>query len=120
MPLNTQIIRDGQELTLRWGGFHVAAMVLAAALDSGKGPFDDNTLAGLYEDGSELPDYPDEPIPVSRKDVFSLMSYGALAATPLGDGRYILKGRHHFVDIADGEDLVLQPGDVLVAQRSSR
>lgn len=39
MPLNTEIIRDGETLKLRWGAFHITAMVIAASIDSGESPF---------------------------------------------------------------------------------
>ena len=114
MPLETRIIRGGKPLSLRWGGFHIAAMVIAAAADSGQGPWEDNTLAGIYQ-GTE----PDGPAPVTRSMMFDLTAYHVIGATPLNEGSYTLKGAYTFVDAADGEILELCEGDRLVAYRAS-
>lgn len=115
MPLNTQIIRDGEPLSLRWGGFHVAAMVYAATIDSGVGPFVDNdsvrtdALRLMEEQGA---------IAISPSDAFSLMDYGVLAATPLNDGEYtMVEYDLKFIDMMDGEEFEIKKGDVLAAGR---
>jgi hypothetical protein len=122
MPLNTQILRDGESLPLRWGDFHVAAMVLAATFDSGVGPFEDNTPPTVLTNTKtkeEVPfNYPLEPLPITRRDAFDLTDYSAIATTPLNEGSYELKGPHRFIDCADGEILELLPGDVLKAWRN--
>jgi hypothetical protein len=110
MPLNTQIMRDGKNLPVRWGGFHVGAMVLAASWDSGTGPFEDNSPP------TDI-DYPTEPCPLSFRDAFSLMSYPVIATTPLNKGEYTLTGTHRFIDTSDGELFELLPGDILRAWR---
>lgn len=116
MPLNTRIVRNGQNLPLRWGDFHVASMALAASFDAGTGP-----VAGpemVYEtDERRFDCYPDAPFPVTQKIAFVLCSYGALGKTPLNEGSYTLTKRHRFRDLADGEILSLEPGDVLIAVR---
>lgn len=123
MPLNTQIERKGEALPVRWGEFHVACMVLAAAWDSGEGPFTDNTdprdrdEKPKFANGDEL-DYPVEPYPVSPREVFNLVMYPIISATPLNSGEYVLKREHRFVDVTDGEVLELLPGDVLKAWRN--
>jgi hypothetical protein len=117
MPLNTSIIRNGDLLKMPngWGGFHVAAMVLAAAIDSGKGPFADNTANGIVK-GDPI-DYPTEPIGIAPSDSCGLCDYGVIAMTPLNNGNYILTSDHFFKDLADGEELHLLAGDTLVAYR---
>src|ERR1700683_2882693 len=80
MPLSTQVRRNGEPLKLAWGGFHVACMVVAAAADSGQGPYEDNSWNGIT--GSDL----DDAVVVTHRDVFSLENYGVIATTPLNDG----------------------------------
>lgn len=115
MPLHTQIVRDGEPLKLRWSGFHVAAMVYAVVIDSGQGPFTDNesvvaqALDLMERQGS---------IGITPKDAFNLMDYSVIGATPLNSADYTMK--HHtltFVDMTDGEELTIKPGDVLGASR---
>jgi hypothetical protein len=115
MPLNTQIVRNGEPLKLPhgWGGFHVAAMVIAVALDTGEGPWEDNTLVGLFGADANSED----PIGITQKDSFDLVNYGALAATALNSGSYTLKGTYTFIDRSDGEEFILKSGDVLHAYR---
>jgi hypothetical protein len=113
MPLNTQIIRNGEALKIRWGGFHIAAMALAASFDSGEGPLQ---IDKIYEEYKHE-NYPEEPFPVTRQIVFVLSDYMALAKTPLNEGQYTLIHEHKFVDTTDGEVLILLPGDLLVAVR---
>jgi len=113
MPLCTQIIRDGKELPIHWGGFHVAAMTIAAVVDQ---PVDEwkiwenpvETAAEIQANG-----YPDTPMPVSPGMVFNLMSYPVIGATPLNEGSVTLTKTHRFIDVTDGEVLELLPGDVL-------
>lgn len=115
MPLNTQILRDGKSLNLKWGGFHVAAMVIAASADSGRGPYQDmvsfkTEARGLMErQGS---------IGITAHDAFKLCDYSVMAATPLNEGSYTLKEAWTFYDNMDGETLALLPGDELVAHRN--
>jgi len=118
VPLITQVIRGGEPLGMKrgWGGFHIAALALAASFDSGQGPFADP--AGIYkQDLPGLAYYPDAPFPVNRQVVFYLADYGALGLTPLNGGSYTLTRKQAFMDLADGEVLRLEPGDVLIAQR---
>jgi hypothetical protein len=112
MPLHTQVRRNGEPLTIRWGGFHVACMVLAAAVDSGQGPWDVNTWEDIT--GLDIRD----PVVITPRDVFALENYGPVAATPLGHDSYVLKdGPYHFIDSTDGEEFDLLPGDELIAFR---
>jgi len=122
MPLNTQIIRDGKPLKIKWGGFHVVAMTLAAAFDSGEGPFDGaqkpkyTYTEGEYKGKTEA-DYPDVPCPISQANLWDLMGYHVISTTPLNRGGYKLKNKHRFLDITDNELLELLPGDELIAYR---
>lgn len=125
MPLNTQIVRNNQPLRLRWGGFHIAAIVIAAAFDSGQGPFKVNTPQGIARLEKWGPKgrriarrYPLVPFPVSRFMVWVLESYPVIDSTPMGHDGYVLTRRHQFIDCSDGEILDLLPGDVLTAYRS--
>jgi hypothetical protein len=132
MPLNTRIIRDGEPLKLRWSGFHVAAMAVAASVDDpslGKSIFEDKTLdrpdfeygptvpANPEWAGADQSRYPEVPCPISPRDAFEIGSYPMLGLTPLNDRRYVLKREHAFVDVTNGEVLRLLPGDELVAFR---
>lgn len=114
MPLNTQIIRNGEPMKLHWGNFHIAAMALAAAFDAKEGPLGDMTK--IYENVEHV--HPYMPFPIARGIAFMLTEYGALSKTPLNEGSYTLKYGHSFIDLADGEVLELLPGDELVAYRS--
>ncbi|HSW91514.1 MAG TPA: hypothetical protein VLG09_02620 [Candidatus Saccharimonadales bacterium] len=109
MPLNTQIKRDGDALIIAWGSFHVAAMIIAASYDSGKGPFEDNTEPemAVNKETGERGHY------ISPSDCFLLCDYGHIAMTPLNDGPYTLTRSYTFVDGMDGEVFTLQAGDVL-------
>lgn len=109
MPLFTQIERDGETLTLNWCDFHVASMILAAAWDSGIGPFVENAPPEGFEE---------HPVGVTPKDCFNLVMYPVIAATPLNKGDYTLTKDFKFVDTTDGEELNLLRGDVLRAWRS--
>lgn len=114
MPLSTQIIRNGEALALRWGGFHVAAMVYAVTIDSGKGPFTDNEQ--VAKDALRLMEE-QEHIGISPRDAFELMDYSVIGATPLNSGNWTMTQRLSFIDKTDGEVLELLPGDVLSAGR---
>jgi len=116
MPLNTRIERDHSDLKLRWSGFHVAAMVLAAALDSGQGPFPVCTPEAVFGEAYE----PGDQIRLSPGDVFDLVDYSVISATPLNAAAYTLTRDWTFVDSTDGEELTLKAGDTLHAYRSSR
>lgn len=107
MPLNTQILRDGKPLTVKWGGFHVASMVLASWFDNDKSPYVNDWKPS-----------PNAVVKVGPADAFALMDYGQLAASPLGSGEVTLQKEHRFVDAVDGEEFVLLPGDVLIAYRN--
>jgi hypothetical protein len=117
MPLNTQIMRNGELVPLRWGDFHVAAMALAASFDEGT-----NFIGSpdkVYEvDAKQFECYPDAPFPITRQIAFMLVSYPMLAKTPLNNGVYTLTKRHKFIDQMDGEILELLPGDELRAVRN--
>lgn len=117
MPLVTYILRDGEKLRMPngYGGFHVAAMVMSSSMDSGRGPFTENTperVVGCpYEEITE-------PLPIDRGVAFGLTAYPVMSATPLNDGHYVLQRDWSFVDVTDGEVLRLKAGDDLVAYRS--
>lgn len=119
MPLNTQIVRNGETLPLHWGDFHVAAMALAANFEMPSPAF--GGPSEIYETDALTPQmfdcYPDAPFPITRSIAFQLTTYGALAATPLNNGHVVLQRKHKFVDLVDGEVLALLPGDELIAYR---
>lgn len=128
MPLETEIRRNGKPLKLRWSGFHVTAMVMAAAFDSGEGPFQGKQEPGKYRYNDDAPeyagmtneDYPGAPCPINPGDSWLLCSYPYIAMTPLNKGKYTLKETHRFLDTTDGEVLELLPGDELRAWRVSK
>lgn len=111
MPLNTTVNRNGKTRKIRWGHFHVAAMTLAAAIDSREGK--------LYELLSEKePDMLEcKVIPLTPDDVFNLVGYHIISATPLNDGQYTMQSEIKFRDVTDGELFALKAGDVLHAWR---
>jgi hypothetical protein len=117
MPLNTQIIRNGKQLPLRWGDFHVAAMALAACFDEGSNEvLSDPTK--IYEEAPEgYLDYPNKPFPITPSLAWTLTTYPMLSKTPLNEGHYTLKNKQVFIDMADNEVLELLPGDELIAFR---
>lgn len=130
MPLNTQIIRNGEPLKVRWSEFHVAAMTIAASLDDPThsifadkdaelfAPWSqDESVPGEWR-GRGWDQYPEVPCPIGRMDAFNIASYPIMAATRLNDGAYVLTKEHKFVDCIDGEVLHLLPGDELRACRS--
>jgi len=116
MPLNTRIKRDGKPLSLPngWGSFHVTAMILAAAADSGQGPYED--MPAFIEEAKGLMKSQGR-IGVAPHDTWNLMNYYMIATTPLNHGGYVLKERWEFIDKQDGEVLELLPGDELIAWR---
>lgn len=115
-PVVTQIIRDGKPLALRWGDFHIAAMIWASVWDSGIGPFESNDPPGFYDDGEGhvFPArYPELAAPITPDDSFAIVRRDVIVETPLRHGRYVLKREHRFIDMTDGEVLHLLPADVL-------
>jgi len=116
MPLITEILRDGEQLQLSWGNFHIACMALASSFEAGGNSIADPCK--VYDlDPRMFECYPDAAFPVTRKLAFILADYGALANTPLNYGEYTLTRKHRFIDQADGEILTLLPGDRLRAVR---
>ena len=113
MPLYTQVRRNGRTRNIRWGGFHVAAMTLAAAIDSKEGEL----YRLLAKDEPTILEA--DPIELGPGDVWNLVGYHVLAATPLNNGSYEMQGTMTFVDLTDGEKFVLKRGDELVAYRSA-
>jgi hypothetical protein len=117
MPLNTVIERDERALELRWGGFHVAAMVCAVSWDTGAGIFVDNTEPEMEtvtkEDGTEVTAHV-----ISPKNVFEFVDYSRLGATKLGHSPVVLQKDYTFFDMMDGEVFELKAGDKLYAFRS--
>ena len=114
MPLNTTIERDGELLKMPngWGGFHVVAMTIAAALDE-----PECKLAKSFAE--HMPEgWADGTIEIGPGDVFHLMGYHVLAATPLNDCRWELRSDYRFRDLEDDEILELKRGDLLNASRS--
>ena len=112
--MNTQITRDGEPLKIRWGGFHVAAMVLATAMDSGVGPFKVTpSLKSIFGTDDH-----NEQLKITPRDAFDLIDYSVIGKTPLNEAPYTLKEGYAFVDLTDGEVFELKAGDVLSAGRS--
>lgn len=104
MPLETQIVRDGKVLPLRWGGFHVTSMIYAIAFER------------KMTEPNENIDYPIEPQGLSPANCMTAMDYSVISSV-CPEGSYTLKKDHQFVDIIDGEILRLKPGDKLHFQR---
>lgn len=118
MPLNTEILRDGEVRQIRWGQFHVAAMVYAASYDSGQGPFDD--MESFKSEVEQLMET-QGAIGINPIDSFNLAAYHVLAATPLNGGSYTIENATLvFQDNTDGEKFDIKPGDVLKAWRTSK
>lgn len=123
MPLITSVIRNGEAVPIRWGSFHVGCMVIAAAIDSGRGPWEDNSHEGIITE--TLTDDPELKaliqagvIPLAPKDYCGLLvSYPVIGMTPLNDGEYMLSKDYAFMDLADGEMFYLFKGDILNAYR---
>lgn len=101
MPLSTQITRDGESLSLKWGEFHVAAMIVATILED-----DPNILENKEYNG-------EDEIGLSPANVFGLVNYGTIGNTKLNDGEVVLTKTSVFLDITDGEILKFEVGDVL-------
>jgi len=120
MPLNTQIIHNGEALELSWKDFHVAAMVMAAIME--EKPVEEVVVVRDKEGNIVDHDinYPEEPITVSTQESFWLCSYPAIGNTKLNEGKVVLTKPHHFRDAYDGEILRLEIGDELHAWRSCR
>lgn len=142
MPLNTQVLRNGKPVPGGGNWWIVGAMMIAASIDSGKGPFEENTFMGI--EGRERPSEWHDPnycsgLDQDKDDQFlctgcakafpvvigvSFMNrsvhYGTLGMTPLNDGRYTVKnGPYMFADQMSGKVFTIETGDVLVAFRSS-
>lgn len=118
MPLNTAITRDGELLSLRWGDFHVAAMIMAASFDSGKGPYKD--MEAATAEALELMER-QGCIAISGSDAFQLASYGVIGQTPLNSSDYtVVNHDWKFLDKMDGEEFEIKKGDVLSMSRSMR
>lgn len=117
MPLNTQIKRDGETLALRWGHFHVAAMVLACMADAPQRPEHhkiDRMLQVWRNTNGDV------PMPISPGDVHAVTDYSIIGTTLLNSAPYTLQNDYSFVDPMDNEVFELKAGDVLSMHRSSR
>lgn len=111
MPLVTEIIRDDATLPVRWGQFHVAAMLVAIMFEQPDNKFDVKPSENL--------DYPTEPQPLGAGDIFSLVNYGVVSAVA-PKGEYTLTEAHAFLDPFDNEVFRLLPGDNLKFWRENR
>jgi hypothetical protein len=114
MPLETRILRNNEQRTLRWGYFHLNCMYTAAIKESvpemkGLIAGDDEKTFGDLEDGQFI-------------DFSNCYIYGLnIPGCPLVErGEQTLLHRHEFTDLSDGEVFVLEPGDVLQAWRSHK
>lgn len=116
MPLHTQVVRDGEPLQLQWGIFHVTAMVVAVAMDSGEGPFESNSPDGIVTGGAYQPGQGISIRPADSTGL-TMQMYAALATTPLGRAPYTLRAGYRFRDSTDGEVFELRAGDQLIAYR---
>jgi len=111
MPLATQVVRDGAPLRIRWGGFHVAAIALAALVEH-----HEQLSAAFTRDLAAQGWDGEQPVTITPALAHDLADYSVMGlAFPAGE--YTLAERHAFVDSADGEVFVLEPGDVLKAWR---
>lgn len=114
MPLELQVLRNGEPRTISWGYFHLNCIYTTAIKEGApdyKGLIagdEEKTFGGL-EDG--------QYIDFSMCYIYGLDIPGV---DLIQRGRQIVKERHKYVDSFDGEVFVLEPGDVLTAWRSSK
>jgi len=111
MPLGTEIKRKNRTVKVRWGEFHVAAMMIASVMETDNPIWDDLRKEIKEKMG-------DGPITIGGRDAYSLVAYHIIAQTPLNDGEYILKEDHEFLDPMDGEVFKLKAGDKLLCWRN--
>jgi len=109
MPLNTQIVRDGENLKMPggWKGFHITAMLYAIAFER-----------DLAKPNDDI-EYPLQPQGISPRNVMEATDYTIIAHVCPG-GRFKLSNLHNFVDTMDGEVFTLKPGDELQFWRSRK
>lgn len=89
MPVNTEIIRDGERVKIRWGWWHIER--LAEAM------LEECPTHKLFMG------FPNEPDPNSEeKDRY---------------GEFTFTMRHEFTDETDGEVFIIEPGDRYKAWR---
>src|SRR5262245_14050323 len=109
MPLNTEIKRGGRRRRIRWGGFHVAAMLVAIMFETKyRGSVPNSDL-----------DYPNDPQPISPSDVWTLVDYSIIGDV-CPDGKYKLEQNTKFKDSADSEVFEFKAGDELSFWRSHK
>lgn len=89
MPANTQIVRNGEAISLRWGWWHIEKLYEAA--------------------GNE-----DSRVIVKRKDGESEMFHMMFPNHP---STFTFRKYHKFVDESDGEVFEIFPGDEYSAWR---
>jgi len=111
MPLNTEIIRDGQILNVKWTETHPAAMVAAIAFETDESPFN-------YFSPNQGLDYPNEPQGIDYRNIVDLCNYGLIGSLPLENGQYTLKQDHYFV--GPSGEVKFKAGDILKLYRSTK
>ena len=129
MPLEAKVVRDGELLQLPWESefdYIITAMIITAAMESGKGPLPENTKEWLSSH-VELVNSQDESVrqfiygydwfPITGDLAFTCASYRIVGTTPLGDSTVTLKERHRF-KFTTGTKLELLPGDELNAVKT--
>lgn len=108
MPLNTEIVRNGKALEVKWDYAVLSAMYTAAVQEAEpKREYKEGSAFGDLEDGHFV-DFSLAPI------------YYLNWKTPLvSSGKQTLERQHTFYLYEDQDPLVLEPGDILRAYRTS-
>lgn len=107
MPINSQIIRDGQTLPVRWSQFHIAAMAIAIMFE------EPEKWDGAKPNDDIIELYPGSPQPIGPRDTFMIVTYPVLAAVWDDRDEVTLEHAHAFEDVSDGEVFKLNKGDKL-------
>jgi hypothetical protein len=119
MPLNTQILRDGENYKPEggWQQFHACAMLVAVMFET------------EYQDmkPNENVNYPDEAQFISPRNIFEFMNYPTISDAVPG-GKYVVTKPHKFagLNMSEGEridsmlQIEFQPGDELIFWRSHK
>lgn len=109
MPLDCQIFRNGKALAMKWTDWIPAGMVAAAAFESEADDFKDF--------GPNDPEnYPSSPQGINYRNVIDLCNYHVIGAL-FRAGEVTLEREHRFVG-PQGDELKLEPGDVLRMHRT--
>jgi len=110
MPLNTEIVRDGEALQLRWDYTTLSCMMTAACIESLPGvEYNDGKTYGGLEGTGKFVDFSWFPI-----------YYMSPAPILIEKGVQTLKRDHSFLINENGETLDFEAGDILHAYRTMK